>query len=45
MIRENIFIYTHVFFKIYFLRGTSVFFKLKLILLLFKYFFTYYNDM
>ena len=37
MIRENIFIYTHVFFKIYFLRGMSVFLKLKFILLLFKF--------
>ena len=39
MIRENIFIYTHVFLEIYFLRGMSVFLKLKFILLLFKYVF------
>ena len=38
MIREKILIYTHVFFKIYFLRRMCVFLKLKLVLLLFKYF-------
>ena len=36
MIREKYFIYTQVFFYLYFLREMSVFLKLKLILLLFK---------
>ena len=42
MRRENIFIYTYVFFKIYIIRGMSVFLKLKFIIWLFKYF-EFYN--